>query len=113
MHLVVQNLASYRHESRKGMPMIPVGTHLDLDLLDTTGSEFRLSRDTGNLAVFVYFMRAILCMQCNAHVRTLAAQAADFAAQNVDVVIVIPDTVEAAADAEGVRVAPAVWRCPH
>ncbi|WP_062516043.1 peroxiredoxin family protein [Demequina gelatinilytica] len=78
--------------------MIATGSRLELDLVDTKGEHFDLARYSGSEAVFVYFMRAILCMQCNAHARTLAAHAGDFRERGVEVVIVIPDTIDAAAN---------------
>ncbi|WP_433956014.1 peroxiredoxin family protein [Janibacter indicus] len=78
--------------------MIPTGSHLDLHVIDTNGATYPLDQFRGRSAVFVYFMRAILCMQCNAHVRTLASQQETLRSEGVEVIIVIPDTVEAAAE---------------
>lgn len=77
--------------------MISTGTHLDLALVDTDGAPFALEQFAGKTAVFVYFMRATGCLQCNAHVRTLAAGQAKLREQGVEVVVVVPDTAEAAA----------------
>lgn len=79
--------------------MLDVGSPApDIELEDTEGNLVRLREIGAGQPVLVYFMRAINCAQCNAHVRMLASQAGDLEAKGVRVVVTVPDhRTEAAA----------------
>lgn len=73
--------------------MLDVGSPVpDIELEDTEGNLVRLRELGAGQPVLVYFMRAINCAQCNAHVRMLTSQAGDFAAKGVRVVVSVPDS---------------------
>jgi peroxiredoxin len=70
---------------------LETGSALSLNLKNVDGSPFALESFRGSQNVFVYFMRTITCAQCNAAVRTLAAQQAELDAADVRVVVAVPD----------------------
>jgi peroxiredoxin len=75
-----------------------IGSPLELDLVDTSGTAVHLQDYRGRSNVFVYFMRATTCAQCNAAVRALARQRDDLRSRGVEVLIAVPsDTATAAA----------------
>lgn len=71
---------------------------LDLELTDTTGRPLRLANYRGRSMVFVYFMRATTCPQCNAAAQRLVERAAKFQAERVEVLIAVPETRDRAAE---------------
>ena len=75
---------------------LEIGSTLHLDVLESDGTPLRLEdyRDKDN--VFVYFMRALSCAQCNAAVRTLASQKDELEASGVKVVVAVPEDAESA-----------------
>ncbi len=75
--------------------LVDVGSTPKLSLEDSEGRPVQLADYDEN--VFVYFMRALSCAQCNAHVQNMVRSAADFEAHGVQVVIAVPSTVEEAA----------------
>ncbi len=75
--------------------VVEVGTTPTLSLKDSTGAPIRLA--DFHEPVYLYFMRALSCAQCNAHVQNMAKSAADFDAAGVKVVVATPSTVEEAA----------------
>lgn len=77
------------------MPL-DIGSTLTIDVQEADGSSFDLLDYRGKDNVLVYFMRALSCMQCNAHVRTLVAQRDEFEAAHVQVVIAVPESAAAA-----------------
>lgn len=79
--------------------MLETGTMLpDLELEDTAGRPVRLADHRGTDHVLLYFMRSITCPVCAGHVKDLSARAADLAAADVRVLIVVPEgRTEAAA----------------
>lgn len=77
------------------MPL-DIGSTLTLEVQEADGSSFDLADYRGKDNVLVYFMRALSCMQCNAHVRTLVAQQAELEAAHVQVVIAVPEDAAAA-----------------
>lgn len=68
----------------------------DMDLVDTAGRPWRLSDNRDARATLLYFMRSTSCPICNRHVRDLVAQRADFDAENIRVVVVVPEEPGAA-----------------
>jgi len=75
---------------------LEIGSTLHLDVLESDGTPLKLEdyRDKDN--VFVYFMRALSCAQCNTAVRTLTAQQAELEAAGVKVVVAVPEDAESA-----------------
>lgn len=76
---------------------LETGSHLTLHVRESDGTPFDLASYEGTSNVFVYFMRALICAQCNAAVRTLAAQKDELAAAGVQVVVAVPEDAAAAA----------------
>ncbi|MFF4771814.1 peroxiredoxin family protein [Microtetraspora fusca] len=70
----------------------------DIALEDTDGRAVRLSDFQGNHAVLIYFMRSTSCAVCNRHVHDLIRRRNEFAADDVQVLVAVPeDRQEAAA----------------
>ena len=65
-------------------------------LEDTTGQAVRLSDYHGRHAVLLYFMRSTSCPVCNAHVRDLVDRADELAADDVRVLLAVPEDRETA-----------------
>ena len=68
-----------------------------LSLDDTDGTAVVLENYRGIDNVFIYFMRALSCAQCNAAVQNMAKNSADFDAANVKVLIAVPEDPKDAA----------------
>ncbi|KOX28188.1 peroxiredoxin [Saccharothrix sp. NRRL B-16348] len=66
-------------------------------LEDTTGQTVRLSDYQGQHAVLVFFVRSTSCPVCAAHVRDLVDRADELAADDVLVLIAVPEDRETAA----------------
>ena len=78
--------------------MLEIGSTPTLSLDDTDGSPIAITEYQGKDNVFIYFMRALSCAQCNAAVQNMAKNKADFDAANVKVLIAVPeDPADAAA----------------
>jgi peroxiredoxin len=78
--------------------MLEIGSVADIQLEDTEGHAISVADYRGKENVFIYFMRALSCAQCNAHVRSLAKSKADFDAANVKIIVAVPeDNVDAGA----------------
>jgi len=75
---------------------LEIGSTLHLDLRESDGKALSLDDYRGTDNVFVYFMRALSCAQCNAAVRTLAAQKDELAASGVKVIVAVPEDAESA-----------------
>ena len=77
------------------MPL-EIGSTLNLQLREIGRGDLNLADYRGTSNVFVYFMRALSCAQCNAAVRTLATQQAELAAAGVQVIVAVPEDEAAA-----------------
>lgn len=75
---------------------LEIGSTLDLHLRESDGPDLSLETYRGTENVFIYFMRALSCAQCNAAVRTLASQKDELAASDVTVIVAVPEDAEAA-----------------
>jgi peroxiredoxin len=75
--------------------ILDIGVTSKLSLQDTEGKPVNLSDLPGG--VYLYFMRALTCAQCNAHVQNMMKDAASFEAHQVQVVVAVPATVAEAA----------------
>ncbi|WP_214324347.1 peroxiredoxin family protein [Nonomuraea sediminis] len=70
----------------------------DVVLEDTEGRTVRLSEYRGDHAVLVYFMRSASCPVCNQHIKDLVRRRDELAADNVKILVAVPeDRQEAAA----------------
>ncbi|MER5264022.1 redoxin domain-containing protein [Actinosynnema sp. NPDC002837] len=69
--------------------------HLALE--DTAGQAVSLSDYRGRHAVLLFFVRSTSCPVCNLHVRDLVDRADELAADDVRVLIAVPEDREAAA----------------
>ncbi|MEU6425645.1 peroxiredoxin family protein [Microbispora sp. NPDC046973] len=70
----------------------------DIVLEDTDGQAVRLSDYQGNHAVLIYFMRSMSCPVCNRHVHDLIRRRDELAADNVRVLVAVPEDRHAAAE---------------
>jgi peroxiredoxin len=78
--------------------VLEIGSTPTLALDDTDGHGVAVEDYRGKDSVFIYFMRALSCAQCNAAVQNMAKNKADFDAANVAVLIAVPeDRADAAA----------------
>ncbi len=68
-----------------------------LVLEDTAGQTVRLSDYRGRHAVLLFFVRSTSCPVCNRHVRDLVRSGDELAADNVRVLIAVPEDREQAA----------------
>jgi peroxiredoxin len=75
---------------------LEIGSALHLDIHEADGTPLSLEDYRGQDNVFVYFMRALSCAQCNSAVRTLAGQQAELEASHVKVVVAVPEDAQAA-----------------
>jgi peroxiredoxin len=77
--------------------MIDVGQSApELQLTTTTGAGIGLREYRDSSEVLIYFMRHAGCPMCNRHVKHLAAHAAEYAAQEVAVLVAVPDDADTA-----------------
>jgi peroxiredoxin len=72
-------------------------------LEDTTGQTVRLSDYQDKHTVLLYFMRSTTCPVCNRHVRDLVNSGDQLAADNVRVLLAVPEDRETAA----------AWKAKH
>ncbi|QLY27995.1 peroxiredoxin family protein [Nocardia huaxiensis] len=70
----------------------------EMDFDDTAGRPWRLSDHRGKHSVLLYFVRATTCPVCTHHVRDLIAQQDALAADNIRVVIAVPEDRETASN---------------
>jgi peroxiredoxin len=78
--------------------MLESGSPAPLMVLeDTAGQTVRLSDYQGRHAVLIYFMRSTSCPVCNRHVRDLVNSGDEMAADNVRVLLAVPEDRETAA----------------
>ncbi len=77
--------------------MLEIGSTPVLALRDTDGDIVNLESYRGK-RVFIYFMRTISCPQCNAAVQKMIANRERYEANDVEVIVAVPDgQAEAAA----------------
>jgi peroxiredoxin len=72
-------------------------------LEDTTGQTVRLSDYQDKQAVLLFFVRSTSCPVCNRHVRDLVNRGDELAADNVRVLVAVPEDRETAA----------TWKAKH
>jgi peroxiredoxin len=77
---------------------LEIGSTLNLELRESDGAALSLADYRGTDNVFVYFMRALSCAQCNAAVRTLAGQKDELEASGVKVIVAVPEDAESATE---------------
>jgi peroxiredoxin len=77
--------------------MLDIGSTPSLALENVDGSPVSIEDYQGKDNVFIYFMRALSCAQCNAAVANMAKNRADFDAANVKVLIAVPEDAKDAA----------------
>jgi peroxiredoxin len=77
--------------------VLEIGSTPTLALDDTDGTAVDLGTYRGKDNVFIYFMRALSCAQCNAAVQNMAKNSADFDAANVKVLVAVPEDPKDAA----------------
>ena len=75
----------------------------DMDLEDAAGRPVRLTDFRGKDNVLLYFMRSTSCPVCNSHVKDLAGRSADLAADDVRVLVAVPEGRQQAADWQAKR----------
>jgi peroxiredoxin len=77
--------------------MLEIGSTPDLKLEDTEGDALSIADFTGKSNVLIYFMRALSCAQCNAHVQSFIKNQSEFDAAKVDIVVAVPEDLKDAA----------------
>jgi peroxiredoxin len=78
--------------------LLEIGSTPELALEDTDGNAVNLTDYKGKENVFIYFMRALSCAQCNSHVQNIIKNRAEFDANHVQVIVAVPeDAADAAA----------------
>lgn len=77
--------------------MIDIGSTADLHLEDTDGRAVRVADYKGKHNVLIYFMRALSCAQCNAHVQSFIRSQAEFDAAGVKIIVAVPEDLKDAA----------------
>ena len=78
--------------------MLEAGSVLpDIALEDSNGGPVNLQDFRGRANVLMYFMRSTTCPVCNSHVQNLVDHKADFAADNVTVLVAVPEGRDEAA----------------
>lgn len=85
---------------------LETGSALTLHVQEADGTPLDLTTYRGSSNVFVYFMRALTCPQCNAAVQALARQRDEFAALEVQVVVAVPEDAAAATAWKAKRAVP-------
>lgn len=71
--------------------MLEIGSTLDLTLEDTDGNTVAISDYRGRSSIFLYFMRALSCAQCNAHVQSLVKNRELFESAGATIIIAVPE----------------------
>jgi peroxiredoxin len=77
--------------------VLEIGSTPDLKLEDTDGRSLAIADFKGKENVLVYFMRALSCAQCNAHVQSFVKNQAVFDAANVKIIVAVPEDLKDAA----------------
>ena len=77
--------------------MIEIGSTPDLKLEDTEGNTVSIADFTGKENVLIYFMRALSCAQCNAHVQSFVTNQSEFDAAKVEIIVAVPEDLKDAA----------------
>jgi peroxiredoxin len=77
--------------------MIEVGSKPDLQLEDTEGNTVKIADFKGKENVLIYFMRALTCAQCNAHVQSFIRNQAEFDSAGVKIIVAVPEDLKDAA----------------
>jgi peroxiredoxin len=77
--------------------MIEIGSTPDLKLQDTDGNAVSIANFRGKYNVLIYFMRALSCAQCNAHVQSFVKNQREFDAAKVEIIIAVPEDLRDAA----------------
>jgi peroxiredoxin len=73
--------------------LLEVGSTPSLALEDTDGKPVAISDFKGKQNVFIYFMRALTCAQCNSAVQEMAKNRAEFEANHVQVLVAVAEDV--------------------
>jgi peroxiredoxin len=77
--------------------VLEIGSTPDLHLEDTEGRSISIADYKGKENVLVYFMRALSCAQCNAHVQSLVKNQAEFDDAKVEIIVAVPEDLKDAA----------------
>jgi peroxiredoxin len=77
--------------------MIEIGSTPDLKLQTTDGEAVSIADFKGKHNVLIYFMRALSCAQCNAHVQSFVKNQPEFDAANVEIIVAVPEDLQDAA----------------
>ena len=77
--------------------MLEIGSTPDLKLEDTDGNSLSIADFRGKENVLIYFMRALSCAQCNAHVQSFAKNQSEFDAARVEIIVAVPEDLKDAA----------------
>ena len=77
--------------------MLEIGSTPDLQLEDTDGNAIHVSDYKDKDNVLIYFMRALSCAQCNAHVQSFVKNQSEFDAARVTIIVAVPEDLKDAA----------------
>jgi peroxiredoxin len=77
--------------------MLEIGSTPDLKLEDTEGKTLSLADYKGKENVLIYFMRALSCAQCNAHVQSFIKNQSEFDDAKVEIIVAVPEDLKDAA----------------
>jgi peroxiredoxin len=77
--------------------VLEIGSTPDLHLEDTDGHSLSIADYKGKKNVLVYFMRALSCAQCNAHVQSFIKNQAEFDEAGVEIIVAVPEDLKDAA----------------
>jgi peroxiredoxin len=77
--------------------MLEIGSTPDLKLEDTDGNAISVADYMGKENVLIYFMRALSCAQCNAHVQSFIKNRNEFDAAKVKIIVAVPEDLTDAA----------------
>jgi peroxiredoxin len=77
--------------------VIEIGSTPALALEDTDGHDLVVDDYRGKDNVYIYFMRALSCAQCNAHVQNMVKNRADFDGSSTAVIVAVPEDISDAA----------------
>ena len=74
--------------------MLEIGSTPELALEDTEGNDVLLADFHGKKNVFIYFMRALTCAQCNAAVQNMVKHQSQFDEENVQIIVAVPEDLK-------------------
>jgi peroxiredoxin len=77
--------------------VLEIGSTPELHLEDTDGHPLSIADYKGKENVLVYFMRALSCAQCNAHVQSFIKNQAEFDEARVEIIVAVPEDLKDAA----------------